>query len=184
MAKNEATLQLERDIYNATKKQGVFGCYEVTIGWYGSERVDYITYDTKGIWRCYEIKSSLSDFRSKAKLSFHGHYNYFVLTDELYEKVKDEIPSHIGIYVGNRLKKRPKKQELGVDEEILKSSLIRSLSREADKLIRSNKPTVVQHLERQYNRADRERIKWRNEYNDLRNKLFMKYGRDWEDKLL
>lgn len=184
MAKSEATIQLERDIYSATKKMGVFGCYEVTIGWYGSERVDYITYDTKGIWRCYEIKVSLSDFRSKAKLSFHGHYNYYVLTEELYEKVKDEIPKHIGVYVGQRLKKRPKKQELGVDENVLKSSLIRSLSREADKLIRSNKPTVVQHLERQLRRSESERDRYRREGQELRNKLYEKYGRDWEEKLL
>lgn len=71
----------------------------MTVGWYGKERVDYITYDTKGIWRCYEIKVSKSDFHSKAKKTFVGHYNYFVLTRELYDEVKEEIPNHIGAYV-------------------------------------------------------------------------------------
>jgi len=47
--KTELTIQLERDIWSATVKQGVFGCFEVTIGWFGKERVDYITYDTNGI---------------------------------------------------------------------------------------------------------------------------------------
>ncbi|MEJ9149089.1 hypothetical protein P4520_28825, partial [Bacillus thuringiensis] len=96
MAKTELTTKMERQIYAATNKQGVFGCFEVTIGWFGKERVDYLTLDTKGIWRCYEIKVSVSDFRSKANKTFCGHYNYYVIPEELYEKVKDEIPSHIG----------------------------------------------------------------------------------------
>ena len=90
--KTKKTLKLEKQIYNATKKMGVFGCFEVTIGFFGKERVDYMTYDTKGIFRCYEIKVSKSDFHSNAKLSFVGHYNYYVLTRKLYEEVKDEIP--------------------------------------------------------------------------------------------
>ena len=114
MAKTEETLRLERSIFKANKKMGVFGCFEVTIGFFGKERVDYMTYDTKGIFRCYEIKTSLSDFHSKAKKTFCGHYNYYVLTKELYEKVieleeenkllreqlkaKQAIPYYVPIY--------------------------------------------------------------------------------------
>lgn len=47
MAKTEVTKQLEDAIYKETSKQGTFGCFEVTIGWYGDERVDYMTYNTK-----------------------------------------------------------------------------------------------------------------------------------------
>lgn len=50
-------------------------------------------------WRCYELKVSLADFRSKAKLSFIGNYNYFVLPKSLYEKVKDQIAPTIGVLV-------------------------------------------------------------------------------------
>ncbi len=133
--KSSLTEKLEKKIYKNTKKQGVFGCFEVTIGWFGSERVDYLTYDTKGIWRCYEIKSTLADFKNKnAKITFVGHYNYYVMPQELYDAVKDEIPKHVGVYTeSNYCCKKAKKQELGVDEEILKNSLIRSLSREVDK---------------------------------------------------
>ena len=134
--KTKKTLKLEQDIYNATKKVGVFGCFEVTIGFFGKERVDYMTYDTKGIFRCYEIKVSKSDFHSNAKLSFVGHYNYYVLTRN----------------VGENLVKSPKKQD--IDEKVykyrrtingrsseltipytdmLKESLLRSLYREANK---------------------------------------------------
>ena len=138
MAKTEETLRLERSIFKTTKKMGVFGCFEVTIGFFGKERVDYMTYDTKGIFRCYEIKTSLSDFHSKAKKTFCGHYNYYVLTKELYEKVKDEIPKEIGVFVDGSFYKKPIKQELKISEDILKDSMIRSLCRESDKLLKQN----------------------------------------------
>lgn len=138
MGKTEETLQLEKSIFRATKKTGVFGCFEVTIGFFGRERVDYMTYDTKGIFRCYEIKTSVSDFRSKSKNTFCGHYNYYVLTKEVYEKVKDEIPKHIGVFVNGSYPKKPIKQELAVPIDILKDSMIRSLCRESDKLFHSS----------------------------------------------
>jgi len=136
--KSLITEKLERKIYQNTKKQGVFGCFEVTIGWFGKERVDYLTYDTKGVWRCYEVKSTLADFRNaNACITFVGHFNYYVMPSELYEQVKEEIPKHVGVYTeSNYCAKKAKKVKLGVDEQILKDSLIRSLCREADKRIR------------------------------------------------
>ncbi|MFD2334668.1 hypothetical protein ACFSR7_35950 [Cohnella sp. GCM10020058] len=119
--KTETTQQLERDIWIATHKQGVFACYEVTIGWYGDERVDYMTYDTKGVWRCYEIKCSKADFYSKAKKTFIGHFNYYVLTKELFEQVKDDIPPQIGVYCGKYCVKRAKRQLLAIDEQVMKT---------------------------------------------------------------
>lgn len=65
MSKTDKTLDLERRLWFATNKTGVFGCFEVTIGFGGRERVDYLTYDTKGVWRCYEIKVSKEDFYLK-----------------------------------------------------------------------------------------------------------------------
>lgn len=58
-------------------------------------------------WRCYELKVSLADFRSKAKLSFIGNYNYFVLPKALYEKVKDQIaPTLVSWSIMRFLKKK------------------------------------------------------------------------------
>lgn len=170
MAKTEVTTEMERQIYAATKKQGVFGCFEVTIGWFGKERVDYLTLDTKGIWRCYEVKVSVSDFRSKANKTFCGHYNYYVMPRELYEKVKGEIPSHIGVYIGGWLEKRAKKQELAVEEDVLKASLIRSLSREADKLIKSDNPSTVKSLQRQIRYERKQKEEYRRMYQEERRK--------------
>lgn len=158
---------MEREIFFATNKQGVFGCFEVTIGWFGNERVDYITYDTKGIWRCYEIKVSVSDFRSKAKKTFCGHFNYYVMPEELYEKVREEIPPHIGVYVGRNLVKRAKKQELGANEQVLKDSLIRSLYREASKVLKSDNPSFVDSMNRQLNHERKEKERYRSRYQEL-----------------
>ena len=117
----------------------IFGCFEVTIGWYGRERVDYLTLDYKNIWRCYEIKVSKSDFYSKAKKTFVGHLNYFVMPQELYNQVSQDIPEHIGVktigeYGDIQCIKRAKKQKLAVKESVLSGSMIRSLSRDVDKL--------------------------------------------------
>lgn len=179
IAKTQETKNLERQIFGSTAKQGVFGCFEVTIGWSGEERVDYLTYDTKGIWRCYEIKVSASDFRSKAKNTFVGHYNYYVMTRELYEKVKGEIPSHIGVYVGGRSVKRAKKQELLVDEEVLKSSLIRSLYREAEKVFKSENPTILDSFRRRLSYEQKQKVRYQEQYEELHRKVSKKFGHRW-----
>lgn len=183
MAKTDKTLELEREIWQATHKQGVFCCFEVTIGWFGDERVDYLTYDTKGIWRCYEIKVSVSDFRSKAANTFIGHYNYYVMPPELYEKVKDEIPSHIGVYVSGACRKNAKRQDLKVDEKTLKDSLIRSLYREAVKVIRSDNPLAVTSLEKIADRAEKEAEKYRRMYWDLMRIGQEKFGSRWHKEI-
>jgi hypothetical protein len=177
VAKTELTQQLENEIYYATNKQGTFGCFEVTIGWFGNERVDYMTYDTKGIWRCYEIKVSVADFRSKAKKTFCGHLNYYVMTEEVFEKVKDEIPSHVGVYFGNFCKKRAKKQELGIDEQTLKNSMIRSLSREVGKGMKANNLKYVDMMNRRVKRAEKEAKESTMRHVQLSNAVYEKYGR-------
>lgn len=177
MAKTDDTIQLEKAIRRATHKMGTFGCFEVTIGFGGKERVDFMTYDTTGIFRCYEIKVTKSDFHSKHKHSFVGHYNYFVLTKELYEQVKDEIPDWVGCYVGDcsYCVKKPKKQDIDNKEyttrrtvggrstqisipwtEMLKDSLIRSLTRDSQKLFKEGDNNFVDRTNRKI--AEYERI--------------------------
>ena len=179
MAKTELTLQLEREIWRATHKQGVFGCFEVTIGWFGNERVDFMTYDTNGIWRCYEIKISKPDFRSKAANTFIGHYNYYVMTRELYQQVKDEIPDSIGVYVNGSSIKKAKRSELRVDEQTLKNSMIRSLCREFQKQQLSDNANYVDCTNRQIARLKKEAEEYRRKYWDLMRIGQEKYGSRW-----
>ena len=177
--KTDLTLQLEREIWKATKKQGVFGCLEVTIGWFGKERVDYLTYDTKGIWRCYEIKISKSDFHSKAHNTFIGHFNYYVMPQELYEQVKEEIPKHIGVYINGVCRKNAKKQKLSVDEQVLKNSMIRSLCRDVDKQIKSGDSNYVDSTNRQIARLNKQVKEYKEKYWELMRIGQEKYGSRW-----
>lgn len=159
----------------------MFGCFEVTIGWFGKERVDYMTYDTKGVWRCYEIKISKSDFHSKNHNTFVGNYNYYVLTDELYKQVKDEILNGVGVYVGSSLIKRAKKKELQVDKQILENSMIRSLSRYLEKQMDSNNDYLIDTYKREINGLNKkiEYVRqWHERYCVLSNWIYDNFGRD------
>lgn len=104
-----------------------------------TEIVDLLTWEkSKDIYRCYEIKSSLADFNSGHHITFVGHFNYYIMPQELYSKVQDKIPDFVGVYVkqGNYLVsiKKAKKQELKVDKEILQYSLLKSLYRDVEKM--------------------------------------------------
>lgn len=189
IAKTQLTTDLEKALWRETSNQGVFNCFEVTIGWWGKERVDMLQVDTKGIWRCYEIKVSKSDFHSKAKKTFVGHYNYFVMTEELYQEVKDEIAENykgIGVYAGYNsggntyvsLVKRPKKQELQVEEDVLKSSMIRSLYREVEKAYKSNKIEYLADLERRNNRLEKDLKDSNKDFRDYQRAIYAELGRE------
>lgn len=165
LMRKQITEKLLKNLFYQTQKRAMFGCHEVTIGYSGNERVDFMTYDTKGIFRCYEIKSCKEDFYSDAKWSFVGHYNYFVMTYDVYEQVKHDIPPHIGVYIdGKRSIKKAIKQN-DVDVELLKDSLIRSLSREFQKSFVSADVNVVKKLNKKVEKLNEENQKLSNKVN-------------------
>lgn len=92
-----------------------------------------MTMDSKGVIKCYELKVTLQDLKSSAKKSWYGHYNYLVVSRELYSQVSDwndYIPKHIGIIVGEFLESKRKAQKCEVSTEteiMLKESMIRSM---------------------------------------------------------
>ena len=183
--KTEDTKRLEMAIWNATNKQGVFGCFEVTIGWFGKERVDYMTFDTKGDFRCYEIKVTKADFHSACHNSFVGNLNYYVLPPDLYEEVKEEIPDHVGVYIVRdgfarnikRASRRPAQ-----DPDTLKASMIRSLCREVTKQIQSGDPLRVENLNRRISQAERDRDRYRRQYWDLLREVEERFGTRWRKR--
>lgn len=155
MSKTTETKELEKSLYYLAKDKCCYGCEEVTIGFAnernsvkGDEIVDFLTMDSKGILRCYEIKVSLSDLKSKAKKSFYGHYNFLLIGKDLCKKIDngtlqiyDYIPEYVGVlaikekivqngkefYIFHEYSK-PKKQNIDQSIEImLKESLIRSM---------------------------------------------------------
>lgn len=109
--KTERTKKLEELLSNHFNNRNEFYVFECTIGWYGNEIVDCIMYNCNRETYCYEIKQSKQDFHSKNKLTFIGNKNYFVMPYELYEQVKNEIPSEIGVYVAiDRLEEKEKEE--------------------------------------------------------------------------
>ena len=141
--KSKLTKTIEQEIYSAVNadKLGIYGCFEVSFGkGYGDQYCDFATMSSDNIFRCYEIKISASDFRSKNKLSFIGDYNYFVLPAELYEAVKSEIPWNVGVYVYRNghcyCEKKARKRLFTIGERIdLMHGFIRSLSRFTTKIV-------------------------------------------------
>lgn len=174
ISKTELTKKLEDALWDTTTKMSVFGCFEVTIGFNTSKygRVDYMTMDTKDIFRFYEIKVSKSDFHSKAKHTFLGHFNYYVLSNELYQEIKNEIPKHIGAFVleeteyGSEImvcRKPPQKQELTINPGILKSSMVRSLFREYQRHKESKNISYINRLKYNIQRLEKENRELRHE---------------------
>lgn len=146
MAKTQRTKDIEKILWKTYPKMGIFGCFEVTIGWYGREIVDFMTCNTNGEFRCYEIKVSKSDFNSKNKVSFVGDFNYYVMPHELYDELCKDIyfetrlkNSGIGLIVlskygslETKINAKRKKVDLS-DKVTLLQSMLRSSAREVDK---------------------------------------------------
>ena len=145
MSKRKETLEIEDKLYYMCHKKRIYGCEEVTIGFvnsgYGNEIVDFITMDSKGILKCYEIKVTLSDLKSKAKKSWFGHYNYLFVTEELYKKIygklEEFIPDYVGVAIpclsswscGVEIRRTARKQDISKEQELmLKESMVRSMS--------------------------------------------------------
>lgn len=66
----------------------------------------------KGDFYCYEVKSSVEDFRSKNGHNFVGDYNYYVMPEEVYQQIRNEIPHYVGVYVPDGMNYRGKWYDL------------------------------------------------------------------------
>lgn len=111
-----------------------------------TEIVDILQWQSnKNIWKCYEIKISYNDFKSKSSKTFVGNYNYFIVPESLYIKIIDEVPDNVGVYIykeqepthwyEKRLicKKKSKRIDLGCTEQEINYGMIKSLYRESKK---------------------------------------------------
>lgn len=188
MAKRKETLAIEEAMHTMCRKNRIYGCDEVTIGFanngHGNEVVDFMSMDAKGILRCYEIKVTFQDLGSKAHKSWYGHYNYLLVSDSLYQKNPDWakyipdfvgisvcIPASGGVEIVNR--RKPVRQDLTSCQEIMvKDGFIRSLWYKMWKYRDAADLEQVQVLEseiRQWKRKYREESEARNlEYLEFR----------------
>lgn len=158
--KSPTTKHIEYLIFQHTNKLGTYGCREVKIGGVKTKRfitdnqefVDYMTITSDGVITCYEIKSSLEDIKSNARLSFFGHKNYFVMPKGVYEKICNESwflrkleNQTIGVISVNdfdelKIIKKCKNKNLSIGiQTILLESFAKSTARDAAKLYQLEK---------------------------------------------
>lgn len=100
---------LERHI-DANNDPRIYWAKEVTFD-YGTDhsvRVDYMRFNPvnnsvsgieHGDFYCYEIKSSVEDYRSKHGHNLIGDYNYYVMPRDVFDSVEAELPSWVGVLV-------------------------------------------------------------------------------------
>lgn len=67
-----------------------------------------------------------------------------------------------------------------MDEQVLKDSLIRSLSREAAEKYDSDDPHLVRTLSSRVAQARKERDRYQRDYWEVRRKVEEKYGTRWD----
>ncbi len=181
MAKRQETIEIEKVLHRKCKKQRLYGCEEVTIGFanngHGNEVVDFCTMDSEGTLCCYEIKVTLADLKSKAKKSWYGHYNYLFVTEELWDKICEDIdsyiPKHVGVAIPNpnrwsvsgvSVVKQARRQNLTMEESsMLKESLVRSLYFKMDKYRETSDISTVSKLKSELRASEKDAKMWMNE---------------------
>lgn len=138
------TKEIENIAYDYLWKKGRYLVFEVAvprsiINKYHRERLDLCSYDSDGTFRGYEIKRDLNDFHSGYAWSWICNYNYFIMPNTLYNKVKDEIPDSIGVWViyestkNMHCIKKPKYRKLLCSKEDMLIMMLQGLSREYKK---------------------------------------------------
>lgn len=158
--KTSLTLDVEKALYHYCLEQNFTVVEEVSLpedlGIVDTLALEWLK-SGELMWRCYEIKVSKSDFHSKARLTFAGDFNYFVLPLELFEKVAAEIPEKVGVMVYRpfikeegalenlagpgflTLVKKPQRQESLLRQLDFFPSFLTSLQREVTKAKRVEK---------------------------------------------
>lgn len=146
---NDIEQALFKYVREASRVNFIIGELDIGYQWGIVDALQATINTNKITWRCYEIKVSKKDFYSKAKLTFVGHFNYYVMPIELYDMVKKDIPKDVGVLVYTsfvnmvgdirsniEVMKKPMRVPLKVPTEQLASRFITSSHRELYKLMR------------------------------------------------
>lgn len=105
----ELSLLVEKHI-NPKNDARIYWAKEVTFDYATGHaiRVDYMQFKPlnnsvsgleKGDFLCFEIKSCVDDFHSKNGHNFIGDLNYYVMPQDVYDAVRQEIGYYVGVYV-------------------------------------------------------------------------------------
>lgn len=94
-------------------------------------------------WRCYEVKTSLQDFHSKHKWTFVGDYNYFVVPEDLYDLIANDIPDGIGCYIWNgrvdgfKIVKRASRKKKPLSDSQMMHDFLVSVTRDSRRWVKN-----------------------------------------------
>lgn len=106
-----AVLSLSVQQYiNPNNDPRIYWAREVTFDYSTSNavRVDFMRFKPvnntvsgieKGDFYCYEVKSSAEDFHSKNGHNFLGDFNYYIMPEDVFEEIRNEIPYGVGVLV-------------------------------------------------------------------------------------
>lgn len=132
------SLSLEKHInpYNDTR---IYWAKEVTFDYATSSsfRVDYMKFMPvnntvsgieKGDFWCYEVKSSVEDFHSENGHNFIGDFNYYVMPEDVYGKIKNEIPYAVGVYVPDKINHKGEWYDLKVTRKARRKNRSKSIT--------------------------------------------------------
>lgn len=140
--------ELTSSYINPANDPRIYWAREVTFD-YSSDhpvRVDFMKFKPvnnsvsgieKGDFYCFEVKSSVPDFRSKNGHNFIGDLNYYVMPREVYELVSYEVPYHIGVLTpgpfGLVVQKKAKRKDRDRPVSEMLLMMFRSYTRDAHK---------------------------------------------------
>lgn len=146
---DDLSSKLKKQRFGDGKDPRIYWAKEVTFDYSTnhSVRVDYMEFKPvnnsvsgieKGNFYCFEVKSCIEDFRSKNGHNFIGDYNYYIMPIEVYESVKDSIPSNIGVmcpnqYGGLNSVKNAHRQDRGKSIQEMLLMMFRSFARDERK---------------------------------------------------
>ena len=144
--------ELTEKLINSNNDSRIYWAREVTFDYAQSNRirVDYMRFEPlnttisgieKGDFYCYEIKSSVEDFRSKNGHNFIGDYNYYVMPSEVYQRVSAEIPFSVGVYcpTGSNLESVKQARRMNRQRSVSECLLMMFRSANRDRLKSSDK---------------------------------------------
>lgn len=138
----ELSERLEKKI-NPNNDTRIYYAKEVTFDYAAdAKRVDFVLFKPqnnsiggieKGDFYCYEIKSSVEDFKSKNGHNMLGDFNYYVMPEDVFTAVKEQVPWSVGVLCPDRFSLKTVKNARRVSRNRATSEMLLMMFRSANR---------------------------------------------------